>query len=121
VRESGADWQTKALTLAIPAIVAMGGWAFSMEGRLQRTVAQQEERGPRIAHFEVMLEDLAKEIHDPVASPETRISLDSLRHDFESLDDRVTRLEERVNNLHSYILALPIRPGPYAPSGATRR
>jgi len=39
----------------------------------------------------------------------------------ERLDDRATRLEERRNSLHNYILALPIRPGPYAPQGPTRR
>jgi hypothetical protein len=108
--DNAADRRSKALALVLPAIIAIGGWAFSMEGRLQRTMAQQEERGPRIVHIEAMLEELAKEIRDPSASPETRVALDGLRHDVERLDQRMMRLEERINGLHQFLLQSPFKP-----------
>jgi hypothetical protein len=39
----------------------------------------------------------------------------------ERLDEPAMRLEEQLNTLHNYILALPVRPGPYAPPGQSRR
>ena len=99
----------------------MAGWALTLETRISEISTQQAERGPRIAAMEALVSQLHDAIHDPSPKPETKVAIEALKGEHERLDDRVTRLEERLNSLHNYILALPIRPGPYAPQGPTRR
>jgi hypothetical protein len=49
------------------------------------------------------------------------LAIEALTGELDRLDGRVTRPEERLNPLHNYSLALPIRPGPNAPPTPSRR
>jgi hypothetical protein len=60
-------------------------------------------------------------MHDPSPKPETKVAIEALKGENDRLDDRITRLEERLNNIHNYILALPVRPSTYAPRFLSRR
>lgn len=71
--------------------------------------------------MEALVSQLHDAIHDPTSKPETKVAIDALKVEHGRLDDRVTRLEERINALHNYILALPVRPGPFAPMAPSRR
>jgi hypothetical protein len=97
------------------------GLALALQARSSKIAAQQAERGTRLAAIEALVAQLHDAIHDPSPKPKTKVELAALKSEHERLDERVTRLEERLNSLHSYILALPIRPGPYAQPTPSRR
>jgi hypothetical protein len=115
------EWTFRGVSLLFPMVLAMAGWALTLETRISEISTQLAERGPRIVAIETLVAQLHDAIHDPSPKPETKVAIDALKAEHEHLDDRVTRLEERLNSLHNYILALPIRPGPYAPPTPSRR
>jgi hypothetical protein len=115
------EWTFRGVSLLYPIVIAMAGWALTLETRISEIATQQAERGPRIAAMEALISQLHDAIHDPSPKPETKVAIEALKAEHERLDDRVTRLEERLNSLHSYILALPVRPGPYAPPRPSKR
>ena len=104
-------WTFKGMALLIPLVLAISGWAFALQGRIHEIDATQDERGARIVAIEQQIKSLTDFARDPSPRPETRVAM-------KAMDDRMARVEERINSLHNYILALPIRPAPtpYAPS-----
>jgi hypothetical protein len=115
------EWTFRGVSLLFPIVLAMAGWALTLETRISEISTQQAERGPRIAAMEALVSQLHDAIHDPSPKPETKVAIEALKGEHDRLDDRVTRLEERLNNIHNYILALPVRPSPYAPPMPSRR
>jgi hypothetical protein len=115
------EWTFRGVTLLFPIVLGIAGWALTLETRISEIVTQLAERGPRLAAIETLVSQLHDAIHDPSPKPETKVEIAALKAEHERLDERVTRLEERLNALHNYILALPVRPGPYAPPGPSRR
>lgn len=101
------EWSFKAIVVLIPAVLAISGWAFSLQGRIHELATQQAERGPRIVAIEQKLSTLLDIARDPSPKPETKVEMQAMK-------EQLSRLDERVNNLHNYILALPVRPSPYA-------
>ncbi len=75
------DLASKLLIAIIPVILSIASWAWSIDGRLKEVAMQQNERGPRIAALE------------------EAINADSGR-----VERRLSRIEERINNLHIFIL-----------------
>lgn len=115
------EWTFRGVSLLFPIVLAMAGWALTLETRISEISTQQAERGPRIAAMEALVSQLHDAIHDPSSKPETKVAIEALKGEHERLDNRVTRLEERLNSLHNYILALPVRPSPYALPRPERR
>jgi hypothetical protein len=115
------EWTFRGVSLLFPIVLAMAGWALTLETRISEIATQQAERGSRLAAMETLVSQLQEAIHDPSPKPETKVEMAALKSEHEHLDERVTRLEERLNSLHSYILALPVRPGPYAQPTPSRR
>jgi hypothetical protein len=115
------EWTLRGVSLLFPIVLAIAGWALTLEARISEIATQQAERGPRIAAMEILISQLHDAIHDPSPKPETTVAIEALKGEHDRLDDRVTRLEERLNNIHNYILALPVRPSPCAPPGPARR
>lgn len=115
------EWTFRGVSLLFPIVLAMAGWALTLETRISEIATQQAERGPRITAIETLISQLHDAIHDPSPKPETKVAIEALKDEHDRLDDRVTRLEERVNNIHNYILALPVRPSPFAPPAPLRR
>ncbi len=115
------EWTLRAVSLLFPIVLAMAGWALTLETRISTIATQQAERGPRITAMETLISQLHDAIHDPSPKPETKVAIEALKGEHDRLDDRVTRLEERLNSLHNYILALPVRPAPYAPPPLSKR
>jgi hypothetical protein len=107
------EWTFRGVTLLFPIVFAMAGWALTLETRISEISTQQAERGPRIAALEAMVSKLHDAVHDPSPKPETKVAIEALKAEHERLDERVTRLEERLNNIHNNIFALPVRPSPY--------
>jgi hypothetical protein len=101
------EWTIKGIALLIPAVLSISGWAFTLQGRIHEIAAQQAERGPRIVAIEQKLSTLLDIARDPAPKPETKVEMQAMK-------EQINRLDERVNNLHNYILALPVRPGPYS-------
>ncbi len=101
------DWQTKVILGLIPAFLAMGGWAITLEGRVQVIDARQQERGPVIAEIKADHKELNKRVDeiasDPNPRPSAKIILDEHAR-------RIDKLEARLSSLHEYIIALPVRP-----------
>jgi hypothetical protein len=114
------EWTFRGVSLLFPIVLATAGWALTLETRISEISTQQAERGPRIA-MEALVSQLHDAIHDPSSKPETKVAIDALKAEHDHLDDRITRLEERLNSLHNYILALPVRPSPYSLPMPSRR
>lgn len=91
-------------------VLAIFGWAVNLQIKVDHIATTQTEREPRFTAIEQQIKELVTIARDPAPRPETRVEL-------KAIDERLGRLEERVNSLHAYILALPIRPAPvpYAP------
>lgn len=115
------EWTFRGVSLLFPIVLAMAGWALTLQTRISEIATQQAERGPRLITMEALVSQLHDAIHDPSPKPETKVEIAALKSEHGRLDDRVTRLEERVNNIHNYILALPVRPSPYALPRPERR
>jgi hypothetical protein len=115
------EWTFRGVSLLFPIVLVIAAWALTLETRISEIATQQAERGPRIAAMETLVSQLQDAIHDPSPKPETKVAIEALKGEHDRLDDRVTRLEERLNAPHSYILALPIRPTPNTPSIPSRR
>jgi hypothetical protein len=79
--DRNSDIAMRVATALIPVILAIAGWAYSIDGRLRDVTARQDERGPRIKALE-----------------------DALHGSTERFDQRLARTEERINNLHLFIL-----------------
>ena len=101
------NFTAKGIALLIPIVLAISGWAFSLQGRIHEIATQQSERGPRIDAMEKKLALVAEAVRDPSPKPETRVEM-------KAMDDRLARIEERVNYIHNYLMALPVRPAPVA-------
>jgi hypothetical protein len=109
------EWTIRGVSLLFPIVLAIAGWALTLETRMSEIATQQAERGPRIAAMEALISQLHDVIHDPSPKPETKVAIEAIKGEHERLDDRVTRLEERIKNLHNYMMSLPSRPGPFVP------
>lgn len=88
------DFYSRAAVGLIPVVLAIAGWAYSLDSRLREVSARQEERGPRLTALEQDVSMLQNEL----GKPSSRVE--------EKLDLRVSRLEERMNNLHLFIIQL---------------
>jgi hypothetical protein len=111
------EWTLRGVSLLFPIVLAIAGWTLTLETRMSEIATQQAERGPRNAAMEALISQLHDAIHDPSPKPE----IGALKADYNHLDERVTRLEERVNNLHNYMISLPLRPGPFVPLSPSKR
>lgn len=111
------EWSFRAITILVPLVIAIVGWSFALSARIEAIATKQEERGPKIASLEHQIEVLEQIARDPSPRPEAKIAIAAIKADHDKMDERVTRLEDRVNNLHNYMMALPVRPSPapYAP------
>jgi hypothetical protein len=115
------EWTFRGVTLFFPVVIALAEWALTLHTKIQEVATKQEERSPRIKEMEHQIEMLEQVARDPAPKPEMKVAIEALKGVHGHLDDRVTRLEERVNNIHNYILALPIRLSPYAPPAPSRQ
>lgn len=116
------DWQTKVLLGLIPVAIAGSGWILSLESRIQVIDARQQERTARFDALEKSISRVTDAVMDPRPKPETRVEMNNLSQDLERMKDEVGKINERINNLHTYITQIPsLRPqAPYAP-GVGRR
>lgn len=89
-----SEFNTKIIIAIIPVVLAVAGWAYNIDNRLRDVAARQEERGPRISAMESDMAKIRAEIGKPSARLEDRF------------DIRLSRLEERINNLHLFILQI---------------
>jgi hypothetical protein len=110
---SEKDRLIKIAAVVIPIAIAILSWAYNLSLEVQDIKIKQIERGPIITELKADVALLLKAVTDPSPKPETKIAVDALRRNFVSLEDRLGRMDDRLNNLHSYILALPIRPAPF--------
>jgi peptidoglycan hydrolase CwlO-like protein len=104
-------------------ILVLGGWALSVETRINNTQTTHTERGPKIAALEAKLDVLTAQVADPSPKAETRVEMVAMKTEHEALNSRIDRLETRINSLHQFILniapRLPIRRGalpPFSPN-----
>lgn len=95
MNQQDSDWLAKGIGLLLTLLIAVMGWAFSLETRLQAAVTKIEERGPR-------LEQLENE-HRALASD----------GDLDKINARLDRLEDRVNGLHQFLLQNPANRPPF--------
>lgn len=107
------DWQSKAIVAMVPVVIAVAGWSISLENRIQVIDARQSERTSRFDHLEQMLTQVNRAVMDPAPKPETKIAIESLRRDMDNSHEEIVRLNERLNNLHNFLLQTP----PFKPQG----
>ncbi len=100
------EWTFRGVSFLFPIVLAMAGWALTLETRISVIATQQAERGPRIIAIENLVSQLHDAIHDPSPKLETKVAIEALKGEHDRLDDRLTRLEERLNSLHNYLLML---------------
>ena len=93
--ENEEEWVGKGVMLLCSLLIAVMGWAFSLETRLQATITKVEERGPRLESFEKVLNSLATDT------------------DIDKIGVRLDRLEDRVNGLHQFLLQNPANKPPF--------
>lgn len=111
--QSGKDQLIKIAAIVIPIFIAILGWAYNLTLEVQDIKLKQIERGPIIAELKADVTLLFKAVTDPSPKAETKVAVSALQRDLLSLEENLHRMDDRLNNLHSYILALPIRPIPY--------
>lgn len=109
------DWKSRIFLGLIPVALAISGWVLSLESRIQVIDARQQERTGRFDNLEHMLGEMEKQISDPSPKPETKIAIEGLRRDMDNTHEEIVRLNERLNNLHNFLLQTP----PFKPN--TRR
>lgn len=110
VRHWADNWSGRIITVLVPAVIAIGGWAFTLQSKIDVIGAKQEERGPRLVTLEEEVHDLARLAHDPAPKPETKVAVEEMKRAHRDVIDRLDRLEDRVNALHNYLLQMPARP-----------
>ena len=98
------EWTFRGVTLIVPIVIALAGWALTLQIRLQEISTKQEERGPRIAAIERDIDVLNTIARDPAPKPETRVELQQMEQSHKRLETRLDRLEERFNNFHQFLL-----------------
>lgn len=109
-RARDRDLSLRIIAVLVPVILALSGWVVSLEGRLQEVKTKQEERGPRISALEAAVKDLEETVRDPAPKPETKVAVENIISQHRRLEERVDRMEERINALHNYLLMLPRPP-----------
>jgi hypothetical protein len=107
---SACAWKT--FPFVMSGFIATFGWGVSIETRINNIQTIQAERTIKMAAVDVRLSDIAKAAYDPAPKPETKVAVEALRADHNSMMDKIDRLEDRVNNLHNFLLQLPPRPAP---------
>jgi hypothetical protein len=96
-----------------PIAVPIFGWGYNLSMEVQDIKIKQIERGPVIAELKADVALLFKSATDPSPKPETKIAVDSLKREILSLDERLGRIEDRLNNMHAYLLSLSSKTPPY--------
>ena len=97
----------KMLPVMSSALFLAIGWGISVETRIGNMATTQAERAPRIVTLENQVSNLDVMVRDPAPKAETKVEMDAMKDDHKQLSDRLDRLEDRVNNLHNYILSAP--------------
>lgn len=104
-------WVGRAIVVMIPVGVAVIAWSFNMESRLQAVSSRFDERGNRITSLETRMSMAEMRIADPSPKPEARVMIDDIRREMsemrekdKALFDRQQRLDDRLNNLHLYLM-----------------
>ena len=114
------DWQGKAILSGIPIILAVGAWSLSLESRIQVIGVIQQERTSRIDAIEKTIQAISEQTSDPRPKPETRVEMMKLSQDVERLKDDIGKINERINNLHSFLMQAPSLRPPFAPGNSRR-
>jgi hypothetical protein len=104
------EWTFRGVSLLFPIVLAMAGWALTLETRMSEIATQQMERAPRIFELETTINRLTEEVHDPRPNPETKVTLESIIVQHKHLEKRIDRIEDRLNSLHNYLLIIPRPP-----------
>ena len=114
------DWQSRAVFALIPISIAGFGWALSLESRVQVIDTRLQERFTRLDFIDKQLAIMNAEVMDPKPKPETRVQLATIAADVERLKDDISRMNERINNLHAYFIQITPRP-PFNPQKDGKR
>lgn len=109
-RARDRDLSLRIIAVLVPVILALGGWVVALETRLQEVTTKQEERGPHISALETAVKDLEETVRDPAPKPETKVAVENIISQHRRLEERVDRMEERINALHNYLLMMPRPP-----------
>lgn len=108
----GAGYAIKNYGVVLVVIVALIGWGVSVEGRLHDLQERQVVCRENSANTSKRVDDLWTYAHDPKPKPEAVVALDTIKAEQQRHDAEILRLEDRVNNLHNYLMALPLKPKP---------
>lgn len=104
------------IKMAVPfmgtAAIAILGWAVSLETRIGNISSIQVERAGVLGKIQAQLDRVDAMASDPAPKAETKIEMVAIHKEHEIMDGRVDRLETRLNYIHNYLMALPIRPPP---------
>ena len=94
------------------ALIAIVGWAVSLEVRIGNITAIQIERASVLGKLQAQIGHIEAIASDPSPKPQAKIELTALHKEHDDLDARVDRMETRLNYIHNYLIALPVRPPP---------
>lgn len=109
IRRRFDEWAFKGIVFLVPTVMSIAVWSFNLQTRIETIATKQEERGPRLAAIERDIDTLTQIARDPSPRPEAKIALDGLRADHKRVEDRLDRLEERINGLHQFIINAPLK------------
>jgi iron-sulfur cluster repair protein YtfE (RIC family) len=79
--------------------IVLLGWGVSVEGRIGSMSTIQTERTSVISHQSQEISQLYDLVRDPSPKPETKVEIEGMKIDHERMDQRLGRLEERMNNV----------------------
>lgn len=99
------------LPIAGSLMIAIGGWGVSVESRINAMSVIQQERAPVIIRHSQEIGELYALARDPEPRPKAKVILDQMMSDHAHHEDRINRLEERLSNLHQFLLQVkPVVP-----------
>ena len=119
--------QTDCMWRVFPIVAGLGvtlvGWGVTIETRLANINTIQLERTVKIAAMDKTVSDLIKDVANPAPKPETKIQLEQMSSDHDKMETRLDRVEERMNNLHDFMMQVapgiikqtPAKRGSYGP------
>lgn len=96
-------------------LFALSAWGVSIEVRLNTLNAVQQERAPLLTKANEDISQLYDLVKDPSPKAETKVEMDSMQDNMKQLADRIDRMDERLSNLHQFLLQTMKPPQPVMP------
>ena len=90
------EWIIRALIAIIPAIISIAGWLMAIESRMQKIEYSEKNIPEEIGVISKRLDGIEGRATSGVVAKEL----------LESYEQRMHRIEDRVNNMHEYMLQM---------------